>query len=117
MKAFIVSVCVLTVIIALSIFNSVYINNVTSTLLQEAEFIEMTVESVSRFKELWSEHEPFIRLSSSHKETHRIDEVISVLMSKAEDSVQSGFDEERALLIEYLTQIKEDETVSFDSII
>lgn len=117
MKSFIISTVFIVLIVALSVFNSLYINNVANVLIKEAEKLEFDDESVFDYSKLWEKYTPAIRISSSHKEAHRISEVIEILKSKAEKKIDAGFYEQRALLIEYITQIKEDETVSFDSII
>lgn len=117
MKAFVISLIVLFSFVALTIINAIYINNVTADFIEKAQGLGVGDCSVEDFIKGWEKHEPFIKISTSHKETHRIDEVLSVLERKSKNHTRNGFDEERALLIEYLTQIKEDETVSLDSII
>ncbi|MBE6674784.1 MAG: DUF4363 family protein [Ruminococcaceae bacterium] len=117
MKAFVISLVVLTLILAATIFNSIYIFDVTSSLIDCAESLKIDDDSVFAFKEKWEKVQFLIRLSSSHKETHRIDEVLGVLEEKVNNKTENGFVEERALLIEYITQIQEDEKVSIDSII
>ncbi len=117
MKAFVISVIVLALILFLAIFNSIYIYNVTNSLIDDAESLNAENESVVEYAKQWERLQPFIKITSSHKETHRIDEVIGVLTAKAKSHTVSGFEEEKALLIEYLIQIQEDERVSFDSII
>jgi len=117
MKAFIVSLSVILTIFVLTIVNSVYISHTTDTLINDAKLLNINDDSVQSFAELWEKKQFIIRISSSHDETHKIDEVLAVLKSKVNEGDASGFCEERALLVEYLTQIHEDETVSFDSII
>ena len=117
MKAFIISALVLGVILCLAVINSVFIYNVTNSLIEDAESMNLNNESVYEFKRRWEDVQAFIKITSSHKETHRIDEAIGVLVAKKEYNIENEFEEEKALLIEYLIQIQEDETVSFDSII
>lgn len=117
MKAFIVSIAIIFLIFALTVINSIYISHTTDVLLESAKALEIGDGSVERFSTLWDEKQFVIRISSSHDETHKIDEVLAVLKAKDAEGSPSGFSEERALLVEYLTQIHEDETVSFDSII
>ena len=117
MKAFIISALVLGVILCLAVINSVFIYNVTNSLIADAEGLRVGDESLIEFKERWEELQTIIKITSSHKETHRIDEAIGVLVAKKEYNIENEFEEEKALLIEYLIQIQEDETVSFDSII
>ena len=116
MKSFIFSLCVLALIFGLTIANGIYINNVASSLISEAKTLEINKESVNNFISSWEKYQILIKISSSHKETHRIDELLCVLLEKAERNVDNGFFEDRALLIEYLRQLQEDETVSWDSI-
>ncbi|MBQ8145454.1 MAG: hypothetical protein IJ039_01595 [Clostridia bacterium] len=117
MKAFIISTVALTLILFLAVFNSIFIYNVTNSLIEDAQGLSIDNNSVSEYAERWEDLQPLIKISSSHKETHRIDEVIGVLKAKTEHQISSGFEEEKSLLIEYLIQIQEDEKVTFDSII
>lgn len=117
MKAFIVSFLIVFVIFGITIANSIYVHNATSTLIEEAQALSIDNESVTRFCELWEKKQFAIRISSSHDEAHKIDEVLEVLLAKAKEGTTSGFCEERALLVEYLKQIQEDEKISIDSII
>ena len=117
MKAFVISIIALVLILFLAILNSVFIQSTTSSLIEGADMLRINDNSVIEYSNRWEKLQPFIKISSSHKETHRIDEVIGVLLAKVESQVINGFEEEKALLIEYLTQIQEDEKISFDSII
>ena len=117
MKAFTISVILFLLIVSLAVFNAIYINNVANELIADAKDLKTDDGSVYEFKEKWEKHQLIFRISSSHKETHRIGEAIEILLSKSQGNILSGFEEEKALLIEYITQIKEDETVSLDSII
>ncbi len=117
MKAFIISLSIVLVIFALTVINSIYVHNTTNKLIEEAQNLKVENDSVEQFYKLWEETQFAIRLSSSHDETHKIDEVLGVLSAKAKEGDPSGFCEERALLVEYLKQIQEDEKISLDSII
>ncbi len=117
MKAFIVSLSIILTVFLLTIVNSVYVSHTTDALIKEASALNVEGDSVERFAQLWKKKQSVIKISSSHDETHKIDEVLAVLESKVKEGNASGFCEERALLVEYLVQIQEDETVSFDSII
>ena len=116
MKSFIVSISVILCLIGLTIGNAIYIDNVTSALLSEADILEVQGESTVHFSEQWEKHKPFIKISSSFEEVNRIDEAISVLLVKSKQNEAHGFYEEKALLIDYLTKIQMDETVSLDNI-
>ncbi len=117
MKAFVISISILLALFGLTIFNSIFINKVTTNLINEARELKIENESISNFADKWERAQTFIKLSSSHKETHKIDEVLGVLEAKAKIQNNNGFEEEKALLVEYITQIQEDEKVSLDSII
>lgn len=117
MKAFLISSCLIILIFSLTIFNGIYIINVTNSLIKEAESLTLDIKSIEKFHLCWRKHQSLIKLSSSHKETHRIDELLCVMQENAKANIYNNFYEDRALLIEYLKQIQEDETVSFDSII
>ena len=117
MKAFVISLSIIFTIFALTIVNSIYVHNATNELINEAQKLNINDDSVELFYNLWDKKQFAIRLSSSHDETHKIDEVLGVLAAKVKESDSSGFCEERALLVEYLKQIQEDEKISLDSII
>lgn len=117
MKAFIISICTLSILFAFTVLNGIYINKVTAKLMYEAEKIELNPGSVNEFSNMWRKYQFIINISSSHKETHRIDEGISILKKKASANISEGFEEEKTLLIEYFFQIGTDERVSIGSII
>ena len=117
MKAFIISLAVVLGIFTLSLIYSFYIGNLTSSLIKDAEAIEIDTKSVQDFCDRWEKVQFVMKIASSHKETHRIDEVLTVLQEKVKNKTEGGFYEEKRLLIEYLHQIKEDESISLDSIV
>ena len=117
MKAFVISLATLLALFALTIFNGICINKTIDSLLNSASSITHSNNSIAVFSKEWDKAEPLIRLSSSSKETHKIDEAIKVLKIKSISKNASGFYEEKELLMEYLQQIKDDEKVSLDSII
>ena len=117
MRAFIISLSVTVIIFVLTIINCVCVNNATTSLIELSSRLQASDRSVEDFIALWEEKKALISISSSHEEIHKIDEALAVLQAKTMEKDASGFCEERALLTEYLKQIKEDETVSFDGII
>ena len=117
MKAFILSISIIIAIFALTIINSIHVSRSTDILIKEASAIDIDTKSTKRFEEIWKKRQIIIRISSSHEEIHKLDEALSVLKAKAENGISEGFFEERALLVEYLIEIQEDEIVTFDSII
>lgn len=117
MKAFVISLSIILAIFLLTILNSVYVSHTAEFLIKEATAIEIGNGSVERFAELWEQKQFSIRITASHEETHKIDEALAVLMAKSKENDASGFCEERALLVEFLVQIRDDEKVCLDSII
>lgn len=117
MKAFVISLSIILAIFSLTVVNSVYVSHTAELLIKEASALEIGNGSVESFERLWEDKQFSIRITSSHEETHKIDEALAVLKAKDTEGDASGFCEERALLVEYLVQIQEDETVSIDSII
>ena len=117
MKAFVVSLSIVLIIFSLTIINSIWVKSATELLIATAEELNIHDGSVENFSQLWEEKQLIIRIASSHEEIHKIDEALAVLKAKVTERDASGFLEEQALLVEYLYQIKEDETVSIDSII
>ena len=117
MKAFVVSLSIILAIFLLTIINSVYVSHTAGLLIKEASNLEIDNGSVERFASLWEQKQFSIRITSSHEETHKIDEALAVLKAKSNEKDASGFCEERALLVEYLVQRREDEKVCLDSII
>lgn len=117
MKAFIISLSIVLALFILTALNSIFVNYTVSSLIEQAQSLQIGDDSVKKFANTWNEKQFFIRLSSSHEETHKIDEAVKVLEAKVQEGNASGFCEERALLVEYLTQILEDEAISFENII
>lgn len=118
MKSLIFSLCALILLVGVIILNGIYIKNVTSDLEDIAERIAwQDMESIEAFKELWEENEHKICLSVSHKDIDNVNIAISVLEEKGESNEKDSFYEYRALLLEYVKEIRNKERVHIDNIV
>ena len=118
MKSLIFSLCALILLVGVIILNGIYIKNVTSDLEDIAERIAWRdMESIESFKELWEENEHKICLSVSHKDIDNVNIAISVLEEKEKTGEKDSFYEYRALLLEYVKEIRNKERVHIDNIV
>ncbi len=118
MKGFIISVCIIAVIFALIIVNSIYIINVTDNLIDKVNLLDSNSYIVMKeIMELWEKNSFIICLSSSTKETDKIEDMLSALEAMYEAGSFLGLDEKKALLINYIRLINTHEKVSIDNIL
>ena len=118
MKSLIFSLCALILLVGIIILNGVYIKNVTTDLENLAKKITWgDMESIDAFKVSWEENEHKICLSVSHKDIDNVNIAVSVLEEKQKTGEKDAFYEYRALLLEYVTEIKNKERVHIDNIV
>lgn len=118
MKSLIFSLCALILLVGIIILNGIYIKNVTADLENEAMKISWQDEaSIQDFRELWESNEHKICLSVSHKDIDNVNFALSVLESKQKDGEKDSFYEYRALLCEYIKEIRNKERVHIDNIV
>ncbi len=117
MKAFVISLLILGVIIALIMINGIYVSNKTDEL--ECIALTLTPETSDEFFTLynmWSEIERIFCLSISHKDIDNLNIALSVLKEKYESKEDDGFYEYKALLINYIREIRNKEALSLDTV-
>ena len=118
MKSLIFSLCALILLVGIIILNGVYIKNVTTDLENLAKKIAwQDMESIDAFKASWEENEHKICLSVSHKDIDNVNIAVSVLEEKQKTGEKDAFYEYRALLLGYVTEIKNKERVHIDNIV
>lgn len=118
MKSLIFSICAIIILVSTIIFNGIYIKNVTSNLENLANNISwQDEESIQKFRELWDESEHKICLSVSHKDIDNVNFALSVLEEKQKSDEKDSFYEYRALLYEYIKEIRNKEKLHFDNVI
>lgn len=117
MKSFIVSLCALALILIVIFLNSYHINNISNKMIKEASELEFdNINKINKLSDYFESNIFIISLSCSDKEIDRIQESITILKSKAENKNDSGFDEQKNLLIKYISRIQEHEKLSLDNI-
>ena len=103
MKGLIISICVIAIILGLVIANSLYTLNVTNTLIDKTNQIDSDdYISMNELLEYWKKHAPIICLSSSTKETDRIEDMLTALDTMYKSNNFLGLEEKKALLINYI---------------
>ena len=117
MKGFIISCFIIILVFALVIINSLCVNNVTNKLIQKVETLDTSYESYLSLENLWKKNSFLLKISSSTKETDKIDDVLSTIESLYKIGDFSSLEEKKSLLINYIRLIKEHEKVSFDNLI
>ena len=118
MKGFIISVCVIAVILGLVIANSLYTLNVTNTLIDKINLLNsnnyMLMKEILDF---WDKNAPILCLSSSTKETDKIEDMLATLEAMYEAGDFLGLEEKKALLINYIKLINTHEKISIENIL
>ena len=117
MKAFIVSICLVVLIFTSTFVNSFFVKKFANELIEKATFLNEDYESFKNLESLWNKKSSFISLSSSTKETDKIEDMLSAIESlyKADDF--SGLEEKKSLLINYIKLIFNHERVNIENII
>ena len=118
MKASIISICVFLVLVLGIIGNGVYINYITKDLTEQiAELEPEEYQELNSTYEHWSKHHFYICFSSPHDKTDKIEECFRVMLEKSRNGEDEGFYEYRALLLNYVDEIKRVQALSFDAIV
>lgn len=118
MKGFIVSICIVAVISGLVIANSLFTLNITEKLIDKIDLLTFdNYILMEEIQELWDKNSFFIGLSSSTKETDKIEDMLSSLESMYESRDFLGLEEKKALLINYIRLINSHEKVSLENIL
>ncbi len=118
MKASVISIVVLSVLILGIVGNGIYINSITDDLIKEVNSLEAGEnEELYQAYEHWQKHHFYICLSSPHEKTDKIEECFIVMLEKAQNNENEGFYEYKALLANYIKEIKRIQELSIDSII
>lgn len=118
MRASIIAVTVLLLLLLIIICNGIYINFITGDLLNEIKGLNPSDEkALNDAYEHWEKHHFYICLSSPHEKTDKIEEAFLVLLEKAKAGESDAFYEYKALLLNYIEEIRRIQAVSLDSII
>ena len=117
MKAFIFSAVIVICIFALTLANGSFVQKATANLIDEAEEMQINNGGLERVASLWHENRFFISITTAQDEILKIDDIIAQLKAYEQEGNAGEFSACRALLTEYLAQIKSDEELSLDNII
>ncbi|MBP3495197.1 MAG: DUF4363 family protein [Clostridia bacterium] len=118
MKAFVISLIILIAIMALTVTNAIYINNKSEDFHALASLL--TPETNSEFFVLydeWKKAEGIFSITISHKDIDNLNIALSVLKQKYENKEDDGFYEYKALLMNYISEIRDKEAFALDNII
>ena len=118
MKGFVISICIVAIIFSLVAANSFCVRNVMDNLVKSVELLTPQDDTqMTEVLKLWNKNKFFICLSSSTKETDKIDDIISVLEAMYEHNSFLGLEEKKALLINYISLISSHERLSLENIV
>ena len=117
MKAFIFSSVIILFIFAITLANGIFVQKSAACLIDEAQEMQMGNGALESLTARWSENRFFVSITTSQDEILKIDDVLAQLKEYEKQSNKSEFYSCRALLIEYLVQIKGDEELSLNNII
>ncbi len=118
MKGFIFSVCIIAFIFILVALNSVYVKRITGSLIDKIETLNYNSYDVMKeIRELWDKNSFVIGISSSTKETDKIEDMLASLESMYRKSSFLGLEEKKSLLINYIKLIQSHEKLSIENIL
>ena len=118
MKGFIVSICIIAVISGLVITNSFFTLNLTEKLVQKIDLLTSDNYIIMKeIQEQWYKSRFFLGLSSSTKETDKIDDMLASLEAMYKSNDFSGLEEKKSLLINYIKLINSHERVNLENIL
>lgn len=118
MKGFIISICIIAVIIGLVVANSFYTLKVTEHLIDKINLLDSNNYILMKeIQEKWDKSSFFIGLSSSAKETDKIEDMLSSMEAMYNTGEFLGLEEKKSLLINYIKLINSHERVSLENIL
>ena len=104
--------------LGVTIWNSVYIGNVTSELLEISNEISLNdSDALARAEYYWKSNEHIICIFVSHKDIDNVNIAFDVLNEKINKGDTVGFYEYTALLKNYVKEIGKKEQFHIDNII
>lgn len=117
MKEFIISICIVLLIFTTTFANSFFVKKDTKELIDKVSSLNVHYESYRELENLWNKKSDFISLSSSTKETDKIEDMLSAIGSHYKTGDFSGLEEKKSLLINYIKLISNHERVNIENII
>ena len=118
MKHFIVCLCVALLIFGLVTVNSFYVRKITDELCRQANLLKSyDFDSYKRLYDSWDKYKLFIGLSSSTKETDKIEDMLASIGSLYKINEFSTIEEKKSLLINYIRLIGNHEKLNIENII
>ncbi len=118
MKAIILAVSSILLLILVVIINGIYVSHVADELNGMAK--ELTIENERGLEELedyWKKKESIVCLSIPHDDVDNLNIAIDVLKSKQQNGEVGGFYEYKAMLLNYIEEIKNKERVHIHNIL
>ena len=117
MKGFIISCVIIIFIFTAVIINSFCVKNVINDLVEKVELIDTNYDSYKSLVDLWEKNSFLLKISSSTKETDKIDDMLSAIKSHYKTGDFSSLEEKKSLLINYMRLIEEHERINIDNLI
>ncbi|MBQ8545702.1 MAG: DUF4363 family protein [Clostridia bacterium] len=118
MKAFIFAGLSILILILIVVVNGIYVSSVSKEL--EELSTELSFDDKNGLEELesyWRKNETIVCLSISHNDIDNLNIAIDVLKSKQKNGEDSGFYEYKAMLLNYIEEIRNKERVHIHNIL
>ena len=117
MKGFIISCMIIAFVFTAVIINSFCVKNVINDLVEKVESVDTNYDSYKSLVGLWEKSNFLLKVSSSTKETDKIDDMLSAIKSLYKTGDFSSLEEKKSLLINYMRLIEGHEKINFDNLI
>lgn len=117
MKEFIICLCIIALILIVVIINSVYTKNVTSKLIEGVKLLNEDYDNYESLTQLWDKNIFWIGLSSSTKETDKIEDMLAAIGSLYRSNDLLGLEEKKSLLINYIRLIANHEKIGVENML
>lgn len=119
MKAFIISICTITLIFGVIIWNFFYINNIYVYMTDTVTEFELNEESVKKAEalwEYWKRKSVIIALSIPHRVSDELEKNLVILQAKLRSGSDFELDEAKALTLNSIEEMRIHASASFDSV-
>ena len=118
MKYFVICLCVVLLIFGLVTVNSFYVRKITDELCKRVDLLRSyEFDTYKMLADLWDKSKLFIGLTSSTKETDKIEDMLSSIASAYKTNDFYSLEEKKSLLINYIRLIGNHEKLNIENII
>lgn len=115
MKAFVISLCVFVLVLAVSVFAAIYTVSACRVLAAAIPAISETADP-AEFRSLWQKKRPFIRYTVGHTESELVDDALDEWSARYEDGSESDIRAAIEKLSAALERIRRSESFTADTL-